>query len=276
MYGPRKAKWVLHTKHQWHPDDLAMRDVMIAHHARISHAIDKHLPCSGFYNYIDNEKSCAKTDDEWLAAYFDDVPRMKQIKFANDPTAVFRGRLPKAPADYAVPPRVPDEEQQQQEDKKAAAAAVAAADGYAAFAEAAAAAVDEVTAEVAASPPPSPPPPKPDEWGGIAPPEPPSPPPPPPASPGPPPPPRLHLDANDPKGRVPEGAKPLPEPAHKYIPGSAYWQSLHQKRSHTESADSADPDGHYHSKGHAGGTANGKLARALGSNSPGGAHTRHT
>jgi len=92
-YGPREAKWVLHYKHQWEPSDAAMMDKMMTHHVALSKALDRHLLCTNFYNYVDNDMSCAATNDDWLAAYFSDVPLMKAIKLSVDPDNVFRSRL---------------------------------------------------------------------------------------------------------------------------------------------------------------------------------------
>ena len=92
-YGPRDATWVLHFKHQWvagHADQLA---TMLAHHHTTSVAFGQHVRCVGFYNYIDNEFSCAKTNEEWLVAYYSDVPRMKATKAREDPRGLFRSRL---------------------------------------------------------------------------------------------------------------------------------------------------------------------------------------
>merc|ERR1740121_2121667 len=93
-YGPRGAKWVLHYKHQWSPQDgQAKMEEMVDHHANLSRALDKHLNCSHFYNYMGSDLTCADTNDKWLAAHFSNVPRMKTIKAANDPLDTFRSRL---------------------------------------------------------------------------------------------------------------------------------------------------------------------------------------
>jgi len=92
-YGPRLAKLVMDYKHQWDPSILGEQELMLQHHEEMARALDAYLPCKGFYNYLDNSLPCAKTNEEWLAAYFHDVPRMRQIKYKVDPTGVFRSRL---------------------------------------------------------------------------------------------------------------------------------------------------------------------------------------
>jgi len=93
-YGPRNAKWVLHYKHQWAAtEDNDEMEIMMEHHLSMSRAIDRHLPCSNFYNYLDNNMPCAATNDEWLQAHFSDVPRMKAIKAMADPNGLFRSRI---------------------------------------------------------------------------------------------------------------------------------------------------------------------------------------
>lgn len=92
-YGPRDAKWVLHYKHQWTAGNKEQHDIMLEHHHKTEVAFGQHVRCMQFYNYIDNDLACAKTNDEWLAAYFSDVPRMKRIKAEHDPHGVFRSRL---------------------------------------------------------------------------------------------------------------------------------------------------------------------------------------
>jgi FAD/FMN-containing dehydrogenase len=93
-YGPRGAKWVIHYKHQWSPQDGQAKVVeMVDHHTNLSLALDKHLNCSHFYNYMGADLTCADTNDKWLAAHFSDVPRMKAIKAASDPLDTFRSRL---------------------------------------------------------------------------------------------------------------------------------------------------------------------------------------
>jgi len=94
-YGPRSAKLILHYKHQWSPDGSGEQAVMLQHHEDMARAFDAHLPCKGFFNYIDNTKPCAKTNEEWLAAHFHNVSRMRQIKVEADPKGVFRSRLSK-------------------------------------------------------------------------------------------------------------------------------------------------------------------------------------
>jgi hypothetical protein len=109
-YGQRSAKLVLHYKHQWETSDLYEQAAMMRHHKGLSRALDAHLPCEGFYNYLDNWKTCARTNDEWNEAHFRDVDRMKRIKSAEDPSGVFRSRLtapPAAPLPLDLPPLPP-------------------------------------------------------------------------------------------------------------------------------------------------------------------------
>eukprot|EP00931_Biecheleriopsis_adriatica_P029330 TRINITY_DN17427_c0_g1_i2.p1 TRINITY_DN17427_c0_g1~~TRINITY_DN17427_c0_g1_i2.p1 ORF type:complete len:548 (-),score=69.45 TRINITY_DN17427_c0_g1_i2:34-1677(-) len=93
-YGPRGTKWVLHYKHQW-PDSHGIEKMneMLQHHVSMSEAIDGHLPCTNFYNYMDKDMPCAATQDRWLEAHFSDVPRMYVVKAAADPNHVFWSRL---------------------------------------------------------------------------------------------------------------------------------------------------------------------------------------
>jgi len=106
-YKHRDAKWILHYKHQWRPGDAQAFTVMMAHHANLVRDLDTALPCAAFYNYLDNTLSCAADNDAWLAAHFSDVPRMKQIKTENDPSGLFRSRLPSSRALASPSPRPP-------------------------------------------------------------------------------------------------------------------------------------------------------------------------
>jgi len=92
-YGPRKAKAVIQYKHQWQQDDADAGAVLLKHHEAMTSAMDSLLPCAGFFNFLDNDRPCAHTNDEWLATFFSDVGRMKDIKVARDPQDVFRSRL---------------------------------------------------------------------------------------------------------------------------------------------------------------------------------------
>jgi len=104
-YGHRDANWVLHYKHQWVPDDVAMMETMMQHHREVATAIDRHLPCRNFYNYIDNDMPCAATNEAWLQAHFSDVPRMHAIKERADPLGLFRSRLTSVGGDDPSQPR---------------------------------------------------------------------------------------------------------------------------------------------------------------------------
>ncbi len=65
-------------------------------------ALDKHLPCKSFYNYLDREMMCTIVDDDddekesnapsdkWLEAYFSDEPRMRALKLKDDPQGLFQ------------------------------------------------------------------------------------------------------------------------------------------------------------------------------------------
>merc|ERR1711972_187141 len=93
-YRGRGAKFVVHFKHQWNEGDAEAHDDLLKHHQGMSQALETHLPCQGFYNYMDGSLPCAQGDsDKWLEAYFADVPRMKAIKAAADPASVFWSRL---------------------------------------------------------------------------------------------------------------------------------------------------------------------------------------
>jgi FAD/FMN-containing dehydrogenase len=93
-YRGRDAKFVVHFKHQWNEGNAETHDNLMRHHQGMSQALEQHLPCEGFYNYMDGSLPCAGGDsDKWLEAYFADVPRMKAIKAAADPASVFRSRL---------------------------------------------------------------------------------------------------------------------------------------------------------------------------------------
>merc|ERR1711972_1117062 len=77
-YRGRDAKFVVHFKHQWNEGDAEAHDDLLKHHQGMSQALETHLPCQGFYNYMDGSLPCAQGDsDKWLEAYFADVPPMK-------------------------------------------------------------------------------------------------------------------------------------------------------------------------------------------------------
>jgi len=93
-YRGRDAKFIVHFKHQWNEGSAESHNDLTKHHRLMSQALEKHLPCQGFYNYMDGSLPCAGGDSEkWLEAYFRDVPRMKAIKAAADPAGVFWSRL---------------------------------------------------------------------------------------------------------------------------------------------------------------------------------------
>jgi len=93
-YGHRAGKLVYHTKHQWHAGSREEMELLTRHHRGMATDLEPRLPCQEFYNYMAGELPCAPSNDAWLAAHFSDVPRMKAIKAAADPTGVFRSRLP--------------------------------------------------------------------------------------------------------------------------------------------------------------------------------------
>merc|ERR1719436_1364031 len=95
---------MLHYKHQWDASFPEHGPVMLRHHSAMTRALDRHLPCKGFYNYLDNHKTCAGSNDEWLKAHFRDVERMKRIKHAADPHGTFRSRLVEKPSSTPAPP----------------------------------------------------------------------------------------------------------------------------------------------------------------------------
>jgi len=76
---------------------------MMKHYADMMWALESHadLPCRGFYNYMDNSMACARSNREWLEAYFHDVDRIIAIKAARDPSGVFKSRVPLPPASPA-------------------------------------------------------------------------------------------------------------------------------------------------------------------------------
>jgi hypothetical protein len=92
-YGHRTAKWIMEMRYQWPApkSDTFVQDVM-THSVDFQRGVDPHLPCGHFYNYIDDNMTCARTDDEWFGAYFSDVPRVKAIKASADPHGVFPSR----------------------------------------------------------------------------------------------------------------------------------------------------------------------------------------
>jgi len=103
-YGGRSSKFVVHFKHQWNEESLTDHADLMQHHHDMSVALERHLPCKSFYNYMDGNMPCAKGDwDSWLRAFFSDVGRMQQIKVTADPQGVFQSHLlPKgvAPASH--------------------------------------------------------------------------------------------------------------------------------------------------------------------------------
>jgi hypothetical protein len=93
-YGGRDTKWTVLYKHTWKPGDMSEHQANMDHHKEMSEALDQHVGCKSFYNYIDKSLTCASGhNDRWLHAYFSDVGRMKAIKRQNDPNSVFRSRL---------------------------------------------------------------------------------------------------------------------------------------------------------------------------------------
>ncbi|KAL3894764.1 MAG: hypothetical protein SGPRY_013717 [Prymnesium sp.] len=89
-YNGHDAKWVLHFKMNggtWSTDQMK------AHSTAISSTIGRHLPCRGYYNYIESTMPCAKSDEQLLAAYLSDPNRAKDIKASWDPNGVFRNPL---------------------------------------------------------------------------------------------------------------------------------------------------------------------------------------
>jgi len=90
-YGGRDAKWVVHYKHVFNEND---HNRQVSHHRELSRALDRVLPCRGFYNYADKDFTCARSNEEWLQAHFlGNLPRMRYIKRREDPNLIFRSRL---------------------------------------------------------------------------------------------------------------------------------------------------------------------------------------
>jgi len=93
-YGGRDSKWTVLFKHTWKPGDMPEHESNMAHHKEMSEALDQHVGCKSFYNYIDKSMTCANgRNHRWLSAYFSDPGRMKAIKRTHDPNSVFRSRL---------------------------------------------------------------------------------------------------------------------------------------------------------------------------------------
>uniref|UniRef100_A0A7S3PCI4 Berberine/berberine-like domain-containing protein n=1 Tax=Amphora coffeiformis TaxID=265554 RepID=A0A7S3PCI4_9STRA len=93
-YGGRDAKLVIHYKHD--RIDTALADAYRSHVSVFENtlATQYNLPCRGFYNYGDSDMACAPTDDAWLAAFFSDPTRVRNIVQTQDPNGVFyRQRL---------------------------------------------------------------------------------------------------------------------------------------------------------------------------------------
>mmetsp|Transcript_74112 Transcript_74112/g.187416 ORF Transcript_74112/g.187416 Transcript_74112/m.187416 type:complete len:130 (-) Transcript_74112:160-549(-) len=64
------------------------------HHHDMSVALERHMPCRNFYNYMNGDMPCAQGNrDRWLSAFFSDVPRMQTIKAMRDPHNVFQSHL---------------------------------------------------------------------------------------------------------------------------------------------------------------------------------------
>jgi len=91
-YGGRDAKWVIHTKLVFGSGQSTLVNAR-NHHRKVSRALDRVLPCKGFYNYADKDFTCAQNNDAWLQAHFSDVGRMQRIKRSADPDRVFYSRL---------------------------------------------------------------------------------------------------------------------------------------------------------------------------------------
>lgn len=93
-HGNRNATWSIHYKDHIAPSATAETiQTFKGRKSTFQAALDAAgLPCKNFYNYIDAGLSCASTREEWLEAYFSDVPRMKSIKRQVDPHNVIRTR----------------------------------------------------------------------------------------------------------------------------------------------------------------------------------------
>jgi len=87
------AKWVMHPRIEWASDDLDAH--FLAHREATETALYvSGLPCMGFYYYLNRNYNCVNGDNgAWLAAYFSDVPRMKQIKEMEGPCHLFYSRF---------------------------------------------------------------------------------------------------------------------------------------------------------------------------------------
>jgi len=93
-YGGRDAKWIIHYKHLWQANNPDVHTNMVSHARSMSKGLSKHLPCRGFYNYIDKDMPCThNSNDEFLSATMSDVEKMRKIKMEVDPNSVFRSRL---------------------------------------------------------------------------------------------------------------------------------------------------------------------------------------
>jgi hypothetical protein len=92
-YRHRDAKWIMEMRYQWpSPQTQVFVENVMKHSIEFQKSVDPHLPCGHFYNYVDDNLTCARTNDEWLGAYFSDVPRLKRIKAAADPLGLFPSR----------------------------------------------------------------------------------------------------------------------------------------------------------------------------------------
>mmetsp|Transcript_110812 Transcript_110812/g.294384 ORF Transcript_110812/g.294384 Transcript_110812/m.294384 type:complete len:573 (-) Transcript_110812:161-1879(-) len=94
-YGNRDNKWTLLVMY------AMMRGQSSNYYGAFKQAsrmfqqdVDKHMPCRNFMNYHDTDGmeclNAARHSDEWLAAHFSNVTRMKEIKAAVDPNDVIR------------------------------------------------------------------------------------------------------------------------------------------------------------------------------------------
>lgn len=93
-YGHRRAKWNVQIRYVWATSKgTDYNKNILTHGQQFQSGLDKFLPCRHFYNYVDQKLTCAKTNDQWLSAYFSDISRMKAIKRRVDPNEVFRSRL---------------------------------------------------------------------------------------------------------------------------------------------------------------------------------------
>jgi len=81
-YGGRDAKWVIHWKHVWSNADTAAGGRYVSHARSLARELGAAVPwCKSFYNYAaDSYLPCAADRDEWFAAHFSDVPRLRRLK----------------------------------------------------------------------------------------------------------------------------------------------------------------------------------------------------